>query len=91
MKVCTCDLSAVISRMSHDDQLRRRIAEVIAVGTRIGHAIATDVIAEGMSKEWTGLDPQDVDQIPDGMDANAVECVARQAFMDALEASRLVN
>ena len=54
---------------------------VLSVGTRIGRAIARDVIAEDMPREWTGLDPQDADQIPEGMDAGAVEAVARRAYL----------
>lgn len=33
------------------------------IGRRIGRAIARDVLAEGMPREWTGLDPQDGDQL----------------------------
>jgi hypothetical protein len=33
------------------------------VGTRVGAAIARDALAEGMPREWTGLDPQDADRI----------------------------
>ena len=33
------------------------------VGKRIGKAIAKDVLAEGMPRQWTGLDPQDGDQL----------------------------
>jgi hypothetical protein len=50
------------------------------IGTRIGKAIARDVIAEDMPREWTGLDPQDADQIPDGMDRDAVEAVAKEVY-----------
>lgn len=32
------------------------------IGTLIGRAIARDVLADGMSQEWTGLDAQDGDQ-----------------------------
>ena len=43
------------------------------VGRRIGRAMARDVLAESMPREWTGLDPQDADQIPAGIDVAAVE------------------
>ena len=33
------------------------------IGRRIGRAIARDVIADDMPREWTGLDPQDGDQL----------------------------
>lgn len=33
------------------------------VGTRVGAAIARSVAAEDMPREWTGIDPQDADQI----------------------------
>lgn len=56
-------------------------SEIERVGKFIGEAIAKDVVAEGMPREWTGLDPQDVDQIPDGMDHDAVERVAERAYL----------
>ena len=39
------------------------IGLAIEVGASIGDAIARDVIADGMSVEWTGLDPQDGDRL----------------------------
>lgn len=33
------------------------------IGTRIGQAIARDVLADNMPREWTGLDAQDGDQL----------------------------
>ena len=57
---------------------------IVTVGTRIGMAIARDVLAEDMPREWTGLDPQDADQIPEGMDAGAVEAVARRVYLAAI-------
>lgn len=40
---------------------QRTDAQVI--GERIGRAIARDVIREDMPREWTGIDPQDADQL----------------------------
>jgi hypothetical protein len=57
------------------------------IGERIGEAMARDVIADGMSQEWTGLDPQDADQIPAGMDLDAVERIARDAYLRAIAKS----
>ena len=34
-----------------------------SVGTRIGFAIADTVLRENLPHEWTGLDPQDGDQL----------------------------
>jgi hypothetical protein len=38
-------------------------SRAVEVGTRVGAAIARDVIRENMPREWTGIDPQDADQI----------------------------
>ena len=57
---------------------------IVTVGTRIGMAIARDVLAEDMPRDWTGLDPQDADQIPEGMDTGAVEAVARRVYLRAI-------
>lgn len=50
------------------------------IGTKIGKAIARDVIADGLPREWTGLDPQDADQIPEGVDVAEVERIAREVY-----------
>jgi hypothetical protein len=57
------------------------IQTVESVGRRIGRAIAQDVIAQGMPRNWTGLDAQDAEQIPDGMDHDAVEAVAKREYL----------
>jgi hypothetical protein len=54
------------------------------IGTQLGMAIARDVIADGMDTQWTGLDAQDGDHIPPGMDRDAVEAVAKVAYWDAI-------
>lgn len=54
------------------------------IGTQIGKAIARDTIADSMPHVWTGIDPQDADQIPKGMDINEVEQHAKEAFLDAI-------
>jgi hypothetical protein len=54
------------------------------VGRFIGLSIAADVIREGMPREWTGLDAQDGDQIPDGMDHDEVARHAKAAYLDVL-------
>jgi hypothetical protein len=58
-----------------------------AVGQRIGRAIARDVITEGMPREWTGLDAQDAEQIPAGLDREQVERAARAAYAEAMAAA----
>ena len=65
--------------------MTKTIETAVTIGTRIGRAIARDVIADNMPREWTGLDPQDVDQIPEGMDAGAVEAVARRVYLEAID------
>jgi len=59
---------------------------VLVHGTKIGRAIARDVIADGMPREWTGLDPQDADQIPAGLAdlADEIKNAARAAYLDAI-------
>lgn len=51
------------------------------IGRRIGEAMARDVLAEHMPREWTRLDAQDGDQIPEGMDFDAVEAAAERAYL----------
>jgi hypothetical protein len=50
------------------------------VGKRIGRAMARDVLAEDMPREWTGLDAQDIDQIPGGIDFDEVEAAAQKEY-----------
>jgi len=54
------------------------------IGTQLGMAIARDVIADGMDTQWTGLDAQDGDHIPPGMDRDAVEDVAKVTYLAAI-------
>ena len=54
-------------------------------GMYIGHAMARDVIAENMPTEWTGLDPQDAEQIPEFMDYGKVEEFAKATFLSDIE------
>jgi hypothetical protein len=56
------------------------------LGAAIGRAMARDVLADHMPREWTGLDPQDADRIPEGMDFDAVEAAAKAAYLGALKA-----
>ena len=57
-----------------------------SVGGRIGRAIVRDVIADGMPRRWTGMDAQDQDQVPAGMDLETVAMYARLAYMRAIDA-----
>jgi hypothetical protein len=57
---------------------------VESVGTRLGNAIAQTVISEDLDREWTGLEAQDVDLIPAGMDRDAVEEVAERAYTETV-------
>ena len=56
------------------------------LGRELGRAIARDALADGADLVWTGLDPQDVDRIPDGLDIAAVARAARRAFDDMVAA-----
>lgn len=49
-----------------------RLAASADLGRRIGEAMARDVLAEGMPREWTGLDPQDLERYHDGLDFDVV-------------------
>lgn len=62
-----------------------QIETIETVGKRIGRAMAQSVLSEDMPREWTGLDPQDADQIPEGMDRDAVETVAEAEYLAAIE------
>ena len=61
------------------------------IGRRIGRAIARDVLAGVMSREWTGLDPQDGDQltaagiVPDSSDWDKACTAAHETYIEALE------
>ena len=60
------------------------------IGTFIGRAIARDVLADSdLPWEWTGIDPQDADQIPEGIDREEVERIAEQVYQSAIEEHRL--
>lgn len=63
-----------------------QIETVESIGTRIGNAIAKAVVAENMDRDWTGLEAEDVDQIPEGMDRDAVEAVAERVYTTRLRA-----
>lgn len=60
------------------------LTTVEAVGEFVGRAMARDVKRNGYPTEWTGLDPQDADQIPAGMDADAVEEVAKRVYAEEM-------
>ncbi len=60
-------------------------ALTVATGIKIGRAIAQNVLAENMPLNWTGLDPQDVDQIPEGVDRELVERVAEDEYREILD------
>jgi prephenate dehydrogenase len=66
------------------------MSKAIEVGRRIGRAMARDAKAEGMARDWTGLDPQDADVataaglVPDDEEWGEMERAARRAFLDAL-------
>jgi hypothetical protein len=53
------------------------------VAERIANAICRDVQADDMPHVWTGLDAQDVDQIPEGMDVEKVEALVRERCLAA--------
>jgi hypothetical protein len=55
------------------------------LGRRIGKAIARDVLADNLDRTWTGLDAQDADQIPEGMDRDEIEEAAKAAYLEAIE------
>lgn len=60
------------------------------IGTEIGRAIAADVLGnEDMSIEWTGIEAQDADRIPEGIDHDEVEIAAEQAYHVALAESKV--
>jgi hypothetical protein len=63
-------------------------AAEISAAERIANAMARDVLAEGMPFEWTGLDPQDADQIPDGCRLDVVESIARDKYNAVADATK---
>ena len=60
------------------------------IGTRIGRAIARDVLADDLPREWTGLDAQDGDQLMAAGyrvgtdDWAAAESAAQTAYLAAI-------
>ena len=60
------------------------------LGGRIGAARARDVIADAMPREWTGLDPQDADQIPANLAdlIDEIEYAARSSYREIIDAAR---
>lgn len=63
------------------------------IGADIGRAIARDVLASNMPQEWTGLDPQDADELTaagienDTMEWIEAEGAAKAAYLDALKSA----
>ena len=63
------------------------------IGTRVGRAIAHDVLADSLSREWTGLDPVDCDQLvaagiePDTAAWTVAEATAKAAYLATLPAN----
>lgn len=66
------------------------IMNATEVGTKIGRAIARDVLADDMPREWTGIDPQDGDIAteaginPDTAEWNEMESSAEKAYLAML-------
>lgn len=60
------------------------------IGQRIGQAIARDVLADDMPREWTGLDAQDGDQLtaagiePDSDEWEQAERAAEASYRAAV-------
>jgi hypothetical protein len=63
------------------------------LGRKIGQAIARDVLADDMPREWTGLDPQDADLLtsaglqPGTTEWTKVEDAAEIAYHDTISKS----
>lgn len=56
------------------------------IGERIGKAIARDTKANPeYPREWTGIEAQDADQIPDGIDRKEVEAVAERVYREEMK------
>lgn len=68
----------------------RLVVTARVTGERIGQAMARDAIAEDMPRKWTGLDPQDGDQLTAaGIEAGSdewrmAETAAREAYHSAV-------
>jgi len=68
----------------------RRLAAAVQIGRRIGQAIARDVVADDLPRDWTGLDPQDADELtagdyePDTPEWAAAEEEARRFYAATL-------
>lgn len=60
------------------------------IGTRVGKAIARDVVADGLPREWTGLDAQDGDVLtaagltPGTAEWAEAEAAAEAAYREAV-------
>ncbi len=63
------------------------------VGAEVGEAIARDVLADDMDREWTGIDPQDGDRLtaagiePGTPEWEAAEEAAEEAYTAATSAA----
>jgi len=61
------------------------------VGTKVGAAMARDVLADGLPREWAGIDPQDADQFTAaGIEFGSDEWAEAEAAAEA-EYRRLVS
>jgi len=62
------------------------------IGTRVGRAMARDVLAEGWDRRWTGLDAQDAGQfVAAGIQFDSpawvrAETASKLAYEDAIAA-----
>jgi len=60
------------------------------IGTLVGQAIARDTLADGLPREWTGIDDQDADQftaaglVPGSSEWEQAEAEAQTAFEAAV-------
>ena len=58
-----------------------------SIGRFIGRAIANDVLSNpDWPDEWTGIDAQDADQIPKGIDRDQVEVWAEMTYGEMMSA-----
>jgi hypothetical protein len=71
------------------DQEEEPQESAIEIRTRVGRAMARDTIASDLPREWTGLDPQDADQltaaglVPGTPEWERAEAAAETAFVEA--------
>jgi hypothetical protein len=89
-EICETDADADEVQVGGQRYRWRKLARAVKVGAAVGRTMARDVVADGLPREWTGLDPQDGDRLtaagiePGTPEWNEAEEAARVAYEETV-------